>query len=170
MKQVEPVAAITRYYPLPTSLVTTVDGAGRDNLLTVGWFMRASIDPVMVVISLGHERYSYHSLLACREFALCLPSQNLAEAVWYCGTHSGRHTDKFAAGGLKKLPAKVIRPVLVAGSAVAMECRVNRVVETGDHTLFVAEVVAAHMDESCPPLLFDFGSSRAQLKPIPLHI
>ncbi len=158
MKQIKPAAAFALYYPLPTALVTSVDADGCDNLLTVGWFMRVSIDPVMAAISIGTERHSHNNILQSREFALCQPATSQAKQTWYCGTHSGRDEDKFAATGLEKIPATEIRPVLVADCAVAYECRVCNVVETGDHTLFIADVVAAHVDEAKLPLLFDFGS------------
>ena len=100
----------------------------------------------MIVISVAPKRYSHECLDHCPEFALCLPSKPLAKGAWICGTKSGRQVDKFELTEFDAKPSKVIRPPLIGGSTVAFECKVVERVTTGDHTLFIAEVVATHGD------------------------
>ena len=51
------------------------------------------------------------------------------------------------------LPATQVKPPLVAGARACFECRVVDTCRTGDHTIFVGEVLASHMDEAAGPRL-----------------
>ena len=42
--------------------------------------------------------------------------------------------------------SSVVKPPIIKGVTVAYECRVADHIETGDHTVFIAEVVAKHGD------------------------
>jgi flavin reductase (DIM6/NTAB) family NADH-FMN oxidoreductase RutF len=44
---------------------------------------------------------------------------------------------------------------LLTGVLAAMECRVTQAVEAGDHTIFLAEVVAAHCRDGKPLIYFN---------------
>ena len=52
--------------------------------------------------------------------------------------------DKFKETGFKPVASKVVSPPIIEGSTVAYECKVVNKVETGDHTLYIGEVVAIH--------------------------
>jgi len=69
----------------------------------------------------------------------------MGKEVLYCGTHSGRDVDKFKETGLVAVPAKNVRPPLIEECVANFECRVVGEIETGDHTIFVGEIVAAHV-------------------------
>lgn len=132
--------------PFPYVLAVTVDKDGRPNAIGLAWWTFVSWDPKMVAISVGTGRYSYQCLKHLGEFALCFPSEGIKEGAWLCGVKSGRKVDKFKEAGFKQVPAKVITPPLIEGSTVALECRVVKEVEVGDHLLFVADIVAIHGD------------------------
>jgi flavin reductase (DIM6/NTAB) family NADH-FMN oxidoreductase RutF len=100
----------------------------------------------MIAISLGHKRYSHECLQHHREFVLCFPSEEQAKDAWLCGTKSGRDIDKFRETGFVPMHSSVVKPPIIKGVTVAYECRVADHIETGDHTVFIAEVVAKHGD------------------------
>jgi flavin reductase (DIM6/NTAB) family NADH-FMN oxidoreductase RutF len=54
--------------------------------------------------------------------------------------------DKFQETGFKPVHAKEVKPPIIDGVTVAYECRVANEVETGDHTLYIANVVDMHGD------------------------
>lgn len=148
--------ALAKRHPDPVALVTSQGKDGKDNIMTIGWFMQTSLNPVLLAISIGRTRFS-HSLLAdSNEFVLCLPSAMQADAALYCGTHSGRNTDKFAETGLMKIKAKHVRPPLIAGSVACFECKVVDKLQTEDHTIFVGEVLASYSSDA-EDVLYDFG-------------
>ncbi len=138
--------AVTLASPHPYVLVTTVDAAGRPNIIGIGWFTIASWKPPLVVISVAPTRHSFKNLLAVPEFVMNFPPPDLARAAWRCGTTSGAERDKFLENGLTALPSQHVRPPTIAGSTMAWECRVTGGLDTGDHRLFVGEVVHTRGD------------------------
>jgi len=136
-------------YPTPAALVTCVDEDGRPNVLTLGEVFNISIsDPVILGIAIRKERWSHTLITRTREYVVNLPTASIAEAVWHCGSVSGREVDKFEAFGLTPAPAAVVRPPLIAECPVNIECKVTDIQVMGDHDLFLGEAVAQHVDEN----------------------
>ena len=133
-------------HPCVATLVTC-SGRGVDNVLAVAWAMPVSADPPMVAVSISPKRYSYSLIEETGEFVVNVVSTDMLDAVWKCGTTSGRRVDKFSLAGLEKISSKVVKPPRVKGALASLECRVVDRVEVGDHVLFVGEVVAYHVDE-----------------------
>lgn len=82
------------------------------------------------------------------EFVVNLTTEKLAYATDYCGVKSGRDTDKWKAVGLTRETASQVLAPLIKECPVNLECRVKRVDELGSHHMFLAEVVAVHVDEA----------------------
>ncbi len=135
------------------SIVTwaVAEHESRRSICPLGWWMRTSISPPMVAISVAPARFTHGLIAASGEFVLAWPGEDLAEATLYCGTHSARKpgADKFGEARLTASPAERVRAPLVAECAAQLECRVAARCETGDHTIFAAEVLCAWMSD--PP-------------------
>lgn len=135
-------------YPLPAVLVSCADKRGNDNLLTVAWTGTICSDPAMVSISVRPGRYSYHMIKESGEFVINLTTKSLVRAVDYCGVRSGRDVDKWKEMNLHRLPADIVKAPLLEESPVNIECKVTEVKELGTHHMFLAEVVAVHVDDT----------------------
>jgi flavin reductase (DIM6/NTAB) family NADH-FMN oxidoreductase RutF len=146
-----------RKYPEQVSWAISVDCEGKADIISLGWCMPTSFDPPMIAISVGKTRYSQKLISESREFVLAFPSEEMGKEVLYCGTHSGRDVDKFKETGLVAVPAKKVRPPLIEGCVANFECRVVGEIETGDHTIFVGEIVAAHVSEEKKRRLYNLG-------------
>lgn len=127
--------------------------AGRRSICPLGWTMRASGAPPMIAISVAPTRYTHDLIADAGEFVLAWPGRDLAAATLYCGTHSGRDTDKFAHGGVTPLPARHVGAPLIQECVANLECRVTGRLTTGDHTIFAAEIVATWLSERPGPML-----------------
>lgn len=134
-------------YPLPAVLVSVADGEGNSNLFTVAWTGTVCTNPPMVSISVKPERYSYHMIEKTGEFVINLTTQELAYATDYCGVKSGRDTDKWKKMNLTRVPGEKVNVPMVKESPVNLECKVREKKELGSHHMFLAEVVAVHVDE-----------------------
>ncbi len=135
-------------YPSPAGLVSSVDGDGRANIITLGEIFNVSIaGPVIVGIAIAKPRYSHELISASREYVVNLPTSAMVEIVDRCGSVSGRDVDKFARFSLTAVPAEKVRPPLIAECPVNIECRVIGIQEIGDHDLFLGEVLVEHVDE-----------------------
>jgi len=137
-------AASTVFAPQLVGLVTTIDRANRPNVATFAWIMSTSHDPELIAVSVSRQRYTYECLTD--EFVVNLPTKQLLEQVWTVGTLSGRNVDKFQAIGLTPIPAEVVKPPRIAECPTHIECRIIDTLDTGDHTIFVGEVVAKSGD------------------------
>jgi flavin reductase (DIM6/NTAB) family NADH-FMN oxidoreductase RutF len=152
MKKVETSEAINRKYPEWVFQLVTVGEKGRPNAMPAGWCTFCSGEPVMMAVSVAFERYSHELMENSREFVLALPNQEQKEAVYYCGTNSGREVDKFKETELETTPGIEVEAPLIEDSVACYECRKAGSLDTGDHTIYAGEVVAAHVSE-------DFTSS-----------
>lgn len=135
-------------YPLPAVMVSAADREGRANIITVAWTGTICTNPPMVSISVRPERYSYEMIRDTKEFVINLTTEKLAFATDYCGVKSGREVDKFAEMKLTKEDADFVKAPLIGESPVNIECRVVKVEELGSHHMFLAEVLAVHVDDS----------------------
>jgi len=138
-------------------LVTSVAGMRAPNIITVGWETRTSFNPPMLAISIGKSRYSHQLIAEGREFVVAIPGVDIAEEVYFCGTRSGRKVHKFAKTGLTPLKAKHVRPPLIEQGILNFECKVVGSLDTGDHTIFVGEVVATHKNDIEKKMLISIG-------------
>lgn len=134
-------------YPLPAVLVSVADREGRSNLFTVAWTGTVCSDPPMVSISVRPERYSYHMIEETGEFVVNLTTEKLAYATDYCGVRSGRDVDKWEKTKLTQVSGEHVRAPMVAESPVNLECVVTQKLELGTHHMFLAKVVAVHVDD-----------------------
>lgn len=135
--------------PVPAVLVTVRDKDGRENVLTVAWTGTLCTNPSLVYISVRKERYSYEMLKNAGEFVINLTTKKMVRAVDYCGVRSGRDGDKFEACHLKTSPATKVNAPLLNESPLNLECRILEVKELGSHDMFIAEVMAIDVSESC---------------------
>lgn len=140
--------AVTLASPHPYVIVTTVDAEDRPNIIGIGWFTITSWKPPMACISVAPPRHSYGNLEQIPEFVINFPPPEMARAAWKCGTTSGRDVDKFAENGLQAIPSTKVRPPTIDGAIMAWECKVTAHADTGDHRLFIAEIVATRGDPS----------------------
>lgn len=134
-------------YPLPVVMVSVADKDGHNNIITIAWAGTVCSNPPMVSISVRPERYSYDIIKETKEFVINLTTKDLTYATDYCGVKSGRDVDKFKEMGLTALPGKEVKAPLIAESPVNIECKVTQVIPLGSHDMFLAEVVAVHVDE-----------------------
>lgn len=146
-KNVNPDVGYRAFPAFPTVLVTA-NSNGRDNIITLAMVHMFSFSPPLIGIGVAPKRHSYRMVRESGEFAVNVPGKELLEQVLFCGTKSGRDTDKFRETGLTPVKGEKISAPLIAECPLNMECKVVREIETGDHVWFIGEVKAVHMDEN----------------------
>jgi len=165
LREVSVQEAWKRKYPEQVVCATCVDAEGRGNIIPLGWFMPTSFDPPMCAISVGHGRYSHKLISESGEFVVAFPTEGREEDVLLCGTRSGREVDKFAETGFTAAPARKVRAPLIVECLVNLECRVAGTLESGDHTIFCGEIVAAHVNDDAGRRMYNMGDY--VFKPLP---
>lgn len=144
-KSGKPEAAL---FPLPVVLVTCVDKAGKPNVITLAWAGIVCSEPPMLSVSIRPGRYSHGLIKEQNEFTVNIPTTGIIKETDVCGTISGRNADKFKLTGLHTEPAKEVKAPLIRECPVALECKVRDSKMLGTHEMFIAEIVAVHVEES----------------------
>jgi len=144
---VEFSSAYRLLHPMHTVLVSCVDKAGKPNVLTLAWAMPTSHDPPLVAVSIGLNKYSQALIEETGEFVVNFPTVDIVKETLACGRTSGRNHDKFSETGLTPLPARKVKAPIVKECVAHLECKLHSQFETGDHTVFVGEIVEAYADK-----------------------
>lgn len=152
----------TAIVPCPVVLLS-VAGDGRPNVITLSWVANVCSKPPTIVAGIRPERYSYSLVKNTGEFVLNIPSVEQIEGTDLAGTKSGRDLDKFAECGFTPEPATKVKAPLIKECPINIECKVTQIIPLGTHDLFVAEVVAVHIEESTLDEKKQFDASKASL-------
>lgn len=132
----------------PTVLVTSAH-AGAMNVMAAAWSMPLDFSPPKVAVVIDRNTLTRQLVEASGEFALNIPSRDLARLTLAVGSESGRDIDKFKAHGIATVAGEKTGAPLLTGCLGWLECRVipePHVQSTYD--LFLGEVVAAWADAS----------------------
>ncbi|MBR1946300.1 MAG: flavin reductase family protein, partial [Alphaproteobacteria bacterium] len=143
----------TMLYPLPPVMVTcgTLE---KPNVLTVAWTGIINSDPAMTYISVRPSRHSHELIKSSKEFVINLTTAKMLKAADFCGVKSGKDIDKFKETGLTVLPCQKVKAPMIEQSPLSLECRVTEIKPLVSHDMFLAEILAVHVDDS---LLDDKG-------------
>lgn len=133
-------------FPEPVHITIIRDKNGKYNPISMAWAMFTSIEPPMVAISIGLNRYSREAIEHSGEFVFVLPSEAMGEAVRYFGNTSGRDINKLKELGIATQPATKIDNVLLSDAAANFECVVKSKVRSGDHMIYAGEIIASHIN------------------------
>jgi flavin reductase (DIM6/NTAB) family NADH-FMN oxidoreductase RutF len=131
-------------HPMHTVLISCVGKAGKPNVTTVAWAMPTSNEPPLVAISLSPKRHSHTLIEETQEFIINIPTLELLQSTYACGSFSGRSFDKFKKAGLTPIPAKKVKAPAIRECIAHLECSVDSSVTTGDHTIFVGKILEAY--------------------------
>ncbi len=135
-------------YPLPAVMVSCKKPGEKANIITVAWTGTVCTNPAMLYISVRPERHSYAILRETGEFVVNLTTEKLVRETDICGVRSGRDIDKFEELHLTEEASQHITAPCIKECPVNIECRVTQVLEPGSHHIFLAEVLAVHVDET----------------------
>lgn len=121
-------------------LVTAEDEHRRGGLIAT-FVSNASIVPEMprMLVGIAKHHHTHGLIEASKAFTLHLLDESHLGWVWRFGLQSGHAGDKFAG-----MPA--LAPV------AWLKCRVEASLDTGDRTIYLAEILDGKMEKSTPPL------------------
>lgn len=132
--------------PGPIALVTAKH-KNKANVMVAAWVMNVSNDPPMVALAVHPARFTHDLIVKSGQFALNIPPRPLLSQVNKIGEVSGADADKFVLTKLNLYEAKQVNAPLIVECVGHLECGVIETVRAGNHTLFLAEIVAASADE-----------------------
>lgn len=133
------------------TIVTTRGDDGAPIGMTVNSFNSVSLDPPLVLWSLGHKATSLRAFSAAGHYAInVLTVEQRALAERFATRGIDRWADVAQRTGLHGVP-------LIEGAAAVFECANRSQYVEGDHTIFVGQVERCTHREGASPLLYHGG-------------
>lgn len=149
MNQAETEKALELIFPeVIVAVITKADN--KTNLAPVN-FQAISTKyetPLTVCLGISNTSYSLRNILETKEFVVAFPDQTQLRDIIYCGTVSGRDTDKLADTNLKFADAKSVQPPLLTGALLNLECELKHQYKAGDFTIVVGQIAELHSNHS----------------------
>ncbi|TDD12353.1 flavin reductase family protein [Nonomuraea diastatica] len=142
------------------AVVTVRDG--RDDLgATISALMSVSLEPPLVLVSLGSSGYLNEVLLRQDRWAASLLSSGQAAIASRFAT-AGRPSARLLVAGTPHHRGPHTQALVVEGGVAALEAETTKVVPAGDHTLYIAGVLAInYVEPELQPLVRLRGRYRA---------
>jgi flavin reductase (DIM6/NTAB) family NADH-FMN oxidoreductase RutF len=143
-----PVDQVRRYLEPGPIVLLSCRWRGRNNIMTMGWHMVMGEQPSLVGCYIWDANHSFAMVRNGAECVINLPTVKLASEVVGIGNCSGRSVDKFAKFKLTPSPADKVGAPLIAECYANFECRLVDASLIDKYSLFVLEVVTAHVAKS----------------------
>ena len=131
--------------------VVTAQAGGRRGGLIATFVSQATIVPERprVLVGLAKAHHTWELVEQSSAFGLHLLGEEHLDWVWRFGLRSGRDGDKL--DGLAVRPGSSGSPLL-EGARGWLDCRVEARLDTGDRTVYLAEVLDARAPDARPVL------------------
>jgi flavin reductase (DIM6/NTAB) family NADH-FMN oxidoreductase RutF len=127
---------------------------GRVNAMTAAWVSRVSFVPPLVMVAVGHARFTHPMIAGSGVFAVNVLGPENMELGRHFGLKTGRKADKFEG---VDFDTRTTGSPILPGCVAWLDCRVHSQHEAGDHTLFLGEIVDAGVFDDTTPLVYDRG-------------
>jgi flavin reductase (DIM6/NTAB) family NADH-FMN oxidoreductase RutF len=132
--------------------VITVDYEGEVHGMTANAFTSVSLDPLLVLVCVGHDARTHAHLHARKRFGVNVLAENQRAVSEYYADPSPDHRHAERAGARFDRTQQGT-PVL-RGALAYLECRLHTAQNAGDHTIFIAEVEDVVVRAGDPLLYF----------------
>lgn len=140
--------------PRPIGWVSTLDKNGRPNLAPYSFFNAVLGTPPMVMFSSGGSIDSLQNARDTGEFVVGVAPRAMLKELNFSSSPLPPGEDEFEYAGLEKLPAKCVKPHLIKGVPIHMECTVYQIVDLPSAfpdkrpcAMVIGTVVGLHIDD-----------------------
>jgi flavin reductase (DIM6/NTAB) family NADH-FMN oxidoreductase RutF len=132
------------------TVVTSVDGDQRVGI-TASSFTSVSLEPPLILICVDKRLYTHGLIERSQVFAVNILREDQLEWGMRFAGLLPELADRFAD---IECAAAVTGAPILPGVLAWLDCRLANAYDGGDHTIFVGEVEAAHVQASGEPLLY----------------
>lgn len=127
-------------YPMRVCLVAA-SHQEKENFMPAAWVYPVSAEPPKFAVAIAKQRYTYDIIQSSGYFTINVPGFDLALKIEKFGRLSGKDGDKFKAWGVSKEKSEKIPSISIAETLYTLECKLDREVELGDHSLFIGDLI-----------------------------
>jgi flavin reductase (DIM6/NTAB) family NADH-FMN oxidoreductase RutF len=153
--------------PRPIAFVSTVSAAGAFNVAPFSFFNAISSRPPLLGLSIsrrgGELKDTLRNIQEVGDFVVNVVTMAMLPRVVEASGDWPREVDEFALTGLTPVRSDLVKSPRVGESPVQLECRLHRVIELGDSSFTVGEVLRVHVADE---ILTDGLVDAAKLGPV----
>jgi 3-hydroxy-9,10-secoandrosta-1,3,5(10)-triene-9,17-dione monooxygenase reductase component len=132
------------------AVATARDASGEPAGITINSFNSVSLDPPLVLWSIGKDSYSYEAFTGAAYFAVnVLTREQLDVSARFAQRNGNKFDGIVTRDGLHGVP-------LLPECAACFQCRTEHIYEGGDHKIIVGRVLSIEERET-DPLIFYRG-------------
>lgn len=141
--------------PRPIAFASTVDKAGNVNLSPFSFFNIFGANPPIVIFSPARRvrdntiKHTLENIREVPEVVINIVNYPIVEQMSLSSTEYDKDVNEFTKAGLTEVASSKIRPPRVGEAPVALECKLEQIIETGQEggagNLIIAKVIAVHI-------------------------
>ena len=149
---------------LKKGVLLTTKKDGKVNTMSIAWGSIGIEWNQLIFTALVRQSRHTLDMLSTGEFTVNIPMENRKKEIAYCGTKSGRNTDKIADMGFTLVDGRKVDVPAIKEFALTLECKViyeqlqdmnviapkildSMYPERDMHSMFYGEVLAAYIVE-----------------------
>ncbi len=138
------------HFPTGVTVVTAIH-EGAPVGLAIGSFASLSLQPPLVMFGAGTSSSTWPKIREAGVFCINVLAEDQEDV---CRVFASRAADKFAEIGWKR---SANGSPLIMGALASIDCRVDQVIDEGDHELVIGAVTDLEVHHEGGPLLFYRG-------------
>ncbi|WP_326753323.1 flavin reductase family protein [Streptomyces hirsutus] len=131
---------------------------GVTNVMSAEWSYFVNKQPLYAAVVLGPRAATGRIVEAAGEFSVTLCAEDQAGLADFAGGFSVADIDKTSSELIRLGAPEATATPWVTGGVVAVECRLRQVVPLPVHTMYLGEVLAAHVPDRPPRPLVKHGA------------
>ena len=139
---------------ITTVALITSSGQHGPNVMSAEWAFQVSYNPMRFMVLVYPDDATYDNIHNSKEFGVNFLSDENAVLANIAGSYTGKEVNKLSSELFHTYPAKVIRAPMITECFLNAECHLIQVLNVGEHTAFLGEVVHVQVDKSKNPLLY----------------
>lgn len=133
--------------PRPIAWVSTVDGAGTNNLAPYSFFNICSTDPPIVHFTSTGVKDTLTNVREVGEFVVNIVSHGVREQMRISSANFSPGEDEFVHAGVTAVAGVAVAAPRVAEAAISFECRLREIIQMGGGYMIFGDVLHAHVSE-----------------------
>jgi flavin reductase (DIM6/NTAB) family NADH-FMN oxidoreductase RutF len=138
-------------FPTGVTIVTVLDREGGPHGLTVSSFTSVSLEPPLILVCVDHRANVLEHFRRSESLAINVLDETQQELSVRFARRGENRFD-----GIAWYPGQNGVP-LIPGAIAHFECGIQRTVDAGDHTIFIAEVLGVSSREGRPLIYYGSG-------------
>lgn len=149
--------AAQRHFVTGVGLITSSGSVGQ-NVMAAEWTMQVSFEPLMIAVFIHPTATTLKNIKETKEFGVNISTDDQASLVNIAGGYSRKELHKLnVKDSFRFYKSRYIKPPMIAGCVVNVECKLVMTKKVGDHTMVVGKAVSIRYNKARKPLVYHTG-------------